>query len=286
VQELQHVGQPCNSCVVMKMPIPNRLRLPVTVLLERRIISHSFWTLPSWYLHTVAVGDHLVTGTALRQVGLQTTPDTTASSGRATGSRVCIAAGSTDKGELFAWTGFHVTLYKDACERYWHALIGDKPLIYVVCRDKVDTMDDAVRTVNGSCEPAMTIQPGFVSIDYDEAVAAVETDALVLSTLIPLELYRYMEDFVLQHYQPAQLKKRKRKNWSDTPSGPTAVAGLAPGLVPPDTVAAKAADLNEDPSAVESPRAGSNGSQHSDRGRSGDLLSARRAGEESGKSHE
>lgn len=165
------------------------LSIPATVLLERRMISRSFWSLPSWYLHTVATGEHLVAG------------DVT-SGGKG------VAAGHTDKGDLFAWNGFEVNLYKDACERYWHALIGDKPLVYVICRDEEDDLEDG--ETNG-----LTLQPVLVTVDYDDASAAAETDSPVLSAPIPKELYRYMEKFVLTHYQPQEFKKRKRRNWSD-----------------------------------------------------------------------
>ena len=175
----------------MSVESQTRLSLPATVLLERRIIKRSFWSLPSWYLHTVAVGENLAASDAL------------ASGGAA-------AAGNTDKGDLFAWSGFHLTLYKDACERYWHALIGDKPLVYVVCRDDTDDVD-------GPDPAAVSIHPVIVTVDYDEATACAETDELVLTTAIPTDLYRYMEDFVLQHYEPKEFKKRKRKKWSEDP---------------------------------------------------------------------
>lgn len=167
-----------------------RLKLAVTVLLERRTVTRSFWSLPSWYLHTVAVGEQVTAGVSLTEPA---TP-----------------AGSTQQGDLFAWSGFHVTLYKDACDRYWHALIGDKPLVYVVCRDVACDDDESVSGVS--------ITPVIVTIDYDEASACAETDYLVLSTAIPPELYRYMESFVLEHYRPEQFKKRKRRNWSDQDS--------------------------------------------------------------------
>lgn len=176
----------------------NRLHVSVTVILERRMISRSFWSLPSWYLHTVGVGDNLIAGK----------------------TRSCVAgmaAGRSDKGELFAWGGFEVTFYKDACERYWHALIGDKPLVYVICRDETDE-------VNGVDSRALTLQPVSVTVDYDDASAAAETDSPVLSAPIPAELYRYMERFVMTHYKPAEFKKRKRRNWSgesDRSMGPT-----------------------------------------------------------------
>ncbi len=159
-----------------------KLSLPVTVLLERRMISRGRWELPSWYLHGVAVGD-------------------TVSHQSTAGSHV----GDTEKGSVYSFGGYKVTLYKDACERYWHALIGDKPLVYVVCDEDVD-----------SDEHDLSIEPKLVTIDYDEAVSHAETDAMVLTTNIPPELYRYMEGFVLQHYKPKPFEKRKRKRWVES----------------------------------------------------------------------
>ena len=166
---------------------PIRLSVPVTLLLERRMISRSFWSMPSWYVHAVAVGEHVAAGNSVR---VSAEP-----------------AGKTDKGELFVWSGHQVTLYRDACERYWHALIGDKPLVYVVCREADDRAGEAV-----------TLRPVVVTIDYDEAIASMENDGLVLSGPIPPELYRHMEAFVLQHYKPKEFKKRKRQQWSDDPA--------------------------------------------------------------------
>jgi len=160
-----------------------RLKLPVTALLERRMITTNRWQLPSWYLHGVVVGE---------SVALQ--------SGQ--GEKV----GDTEHGTVFSFGGFNVTLYKDACERYWHSLIGEKPLVYVVCNEDVE-----------SDEHDLPVEPKLVTIDYDEAVSHAETDELVLSTGIPAELYRYMEAFVLQHYKPKPFEKRKRKKWVDNP---------------------------------------------------------------------
>jgi len=173
--------------VLIDKDAPIRIALPATLILERRIISRSFWSLPSWYLHTVAIGEHLAAGEALSKEG--------------------IAVGKSDKGDLFAWSGFDVTLYKDACERYWHALIGDKPLVYVICRDKTDDMESGNTAVH-------EMQPTIVTVDYDDASASAETDSPVLSAPIPSQLYRYMERFVLTHYQPREFKKRTRRNWS------------------------------------------------------------------------
>jgi len=172
---------------------PIRLSIQATVILERRIISRSYWSVPSWYLHTVAIGEHLRAAVS-------------------TEAKTCAPAGASDKGDLFAWSGFDVILYKDACERYWHSLIGDKPLVYVICRDEADETD-------GADSDALTLQPVTVTVDYDAASAAAETDVPVLSAPIPGDLYRYMEEFVLTHYKPQPFKKRKRRNWSGDERG-------------------------------------------------------------------
>ena len=118
------------------------------------------------------------------------------------GSEMCIR--DSDQPEQTVWPGFKLVLYRDACERYWHALIGDKPLVYVVMQE-----DEA----DGSVEPAL------VTLDYDEALAYAETDATVLSAPITPSLYQLMERFVLQNYQPVAFKKRKRRNWSEESEG-------------------------------------------------------------------
>lgn len=160
--------------------LTNRLKLPVVVLLERRMIQRDRWQFPSWGLSGVLVGNalsHESTGDASH------------------GQQVRV----TDSVEEFSWSGFFVTLYKDACERYWHALIGDEPKVYVVCEEDEDDQN--------------RISPILVTVDYDEAIAFVETDQTVLSAEITPELYRYMEAFVLQHYKPKAFEKRKRKKW-------------------------------------------------------------------------
>lgn len=143
------------------------------------MISRQRWQVPSWHLYGVAVGS---------AVSLEDSD----------GGKVS----ETTEGEVFSWSGYTVKLYKDACERYWHALIGDKPLVYVVCKDDVE---DATH--------GHSVEPLLVTVDYDEATAHAETDALVLTKTIPGELYRYMEAFVLEHYKPKPFEKRKRKKW-------------------------------------------------------------------------
>ncbi len=158
--------------------VTSRVSVPVAVVLEKRLVEGKFWSLPSWSLSAVLVGSGLAnTGAEGERVNEGKLP------------------------EQFLWSGFRVIFYKDACERYWHALIGERPLVYVVLRE--DEADG-------------TVEPAIVTIDYDEAVAHTETDGQVLTADIPPELYQTMESFVLEHYKPAEFKKRKRKQWSDS----------------------------------------------------------------------
>ena len=143
------------------------------------MIKRDFWESAVWSLDSVLVGQNLAHKGA---------------SGTVLPSRV-----EEDNMSRHLWSDFTVRLYRDACERYWHALIGDEPKVYVVL-DEDDT--------DG------TVEPWLVTIDYDEATAHTEIDADVLTAPIPGELYILMEQYVLQHYKPVPFKKRKRKNWS------------------------------------------------------------------------
>ena len=176
-------------------PVPSRPTLPVTVLLERRETRRGRWSVPSWYLGGVLVGEtfggEAVDGREVRTGGVGGESDVAGGS---------IAGGAAAPASAaHAWTGRAVTLYRDACERYWHALIGDRPLVYAVCRER---------------EAAPGIEPFLVTVDYDAASAFGETDALVLSTDIGPALYRHMEAFVLAHYRPKPFEKRRRKRWA------------------------------------------------------------------------
>jgi len=156
-----------------------RLSLPVTVVLRQKTVQRGRWSVPVWELEAVAMGTH-----------------------KALEGQEGELVHQTDSEKSYAWSGWNITFYKDACERYWHALIGDKPLVYVVCRD---TDEDS----------PLTTEPLLVTCDYDEATAFLETDDSVLSMRIPADIYKHMEAFVLAHYKPKPFKKRKRKMWKD-----------------------------------------------------------------------
>ena len=178
--------------------------IPVVVVLEQRDIVGKFWVVPSWHLEAVLVGENIAFNNTAHSLGTEALAKATADNSLASPaadvsqSTATSKTGRETRSTQSIWPGYSVHLYRDACERYWHALIGERPLVYVVLReDEVDA----------------TVEPALVTIDYDEATAHAETDDQVLSADIPRELYQRMEAFVLDHYKPADFSKRKRKKW-------------------------------------------------------------------------
>jgi len=57
--------------------------------------------------------------------------------------------------------------------------------------------------------------PLLITIDYDEAAAYMETGEQVFNADLPEALCKWLEGFVLTHYQPEEPKKRRRKQWHE-----------------------------------------------------------------------
>ena len=105
---------------------------------------------------------------------------------------------SEDDVQLKIYSGYQVRLHVDECDSYYHNLMSPRPHCFVVVRQDDD--DD---------EP----EPFLVSLSFDEAHAYLEGDDEVFTVDIPPEIYQWTESFVLAHYCPQQLKKRKRRDW-------------------------------------------------------------------------
>jgi hypothetical protein len=100
-------------------------------------------------------------------------------------------------GQQLLWPGLRLALFRDEAAGYYHNLMGSQPRVFVVCRQNDD----------GRMEPAL------VTLNYDEAGAYMEVEEDVFSVPMPAEIYRWVENFVLQHYVPERRKKRKREDW-------------------------------------------------------------------------
>ncbi len=150
---------------------------PIAAILEKYLVERAFWSLPEWRLIGLVAGEE-VNGNELRCQQIRNEPGA----------------------EHYLWRGLKLQLHLDGCESYWLNLSSDQPVLYLVCEDESE---------------GGPLQPLFVSADCDEASAYLEGEARVLQAPIPPEVYKAIEAFVLDHYRPEQLKKRKRKAWRD-----------------------------------------------------------------------
>lgn len=147
---------------------------PVAVIMERVLRPVGRWSAEHWRAVAVLAGD-----------SLDATP--------AQGDPI-----HTDsEGEQYLWQGFALQLYKDATESYWHNLMSAHPVLCVISQS-----DEDGRPV-----------PVTVTADYDQASAGMEADDAVYAVPMPPEIYRWLETFVVEHFQPAPRKVRKRQAW-------------------------------------------------------------------------
>ncbi|MEJ2602680.1 MAG: DUF3305 domain-containing protein [Gammaproteobacteria bacterium] len=150
----------------------------VAVIMQRSEVRRGQWSVPSWSAVSVVAGDHLV--------------------GKGAGRTPIY---ERDAEAQFLWTGFPLALYRDLAEEYWYNLTGDSPSLFVICHES----------------PEGELAPFRVTADHDSAAVCLESDDQVFAVPIPPEIYRQIEQFVVANYVPRAPKKRKRKNWSETP---------------------------------------------------------------------
>lgn len=150
--------------------------IPVAVILARKVISRSGWTLANWDGVAVLVGERFRAGRARREL-LQ----------------------SSEGVEHYLWDGLSLQLYRDAAETYWFNLTGGKPALFIICSE----------------EDGGELSPVSVTADHDQSTSAVEADYKVFAVPIPAEVLAEIEEFVMTHFKPEPRRKRRRHNWSD-----------------------------------------------------------------------
>lgn len=144
--------------------------------MERREVQQGRWSLPKWEAVGVLAGEHTSRGSA---------------------EKTLIRA---DAGhEQYLWGDFTIELFKDGAENYWYNLVGQTPLLYIICRQDPESEEDLV--------------PIMVTADCGEADMHAEADDEVFSVAMPPQVYQWLEQYVLKNYVPRERKKRKRKNW-------------------------------------------------------------------------
>ena len=148
---------------------------PLTILMRHSIVQHGIWESERWQAEGVVVGEHHQCRDVQREL---------------------VRVG--DNFKQYLWSGLQLKLYSDAAEGYYFNIVSDSPKLFVICSTDETTNE---------------IIPAMVSVSYDEITAHLEVDDPVFQLPMPAEVYRWVEDFVMQHYLPEKKKKRKLTNW-------------------------------------------------------------------------
>ena len=156
------------------------LRIPVSVVLERRIARIGPWSQPQWEAVAVVAGEEAVS-----------------ERGAAT------LVHEDDECRRYLWPGLVMELFPDGCESYWYNLLSERPSLFVVCFESDDGDDDGVEPI-----------PVIVTASQDEANAHMESDDPVYSVPMPPRVVERVERYVVEHYEPEVGKKRRRADWA------------------------------------------------------------------------
>lgn len=121
----------------------------------------------------------------------------------ASGERTGVCVRATDSAELFLWRGFSIRLHPAQAEDYALNLGGDRPEVYVIARFDAE----------------QGMQPLEVTVSLDRAqnldcTNLRSAEERVLSAPMPPEVYRWLEAFVAEHYQPRRKGKGRGKQRS------------------------------------------------------------------------
>jgi hypothetical protein len=97
-------------------------------------------------------------------------------------------------GERYLWSGLTLTLRAADAESYYYNLVGDNPSVYVYCH-----YDD-----DGELVPLQA------TLEYIDAMAHGESGNETFAVPLPPELYRCVEQFVLDHYVPEEPRLKRK----------------------------------------------------------------------------
>ena len=151
----------------------------MSLVLEYRHIRTSVWSSGSWEVIGAVAGQH----------GLSQ-------------ARSAVAIHKDEDGEQILCRGYRLTLHRDDAESYYFNLMGERPSLFVVCRE-----DNGGRP-----------EPALVTASYGEAASYSEVDEHVYAVPMPPEIYRWIEAYVVEHYVPEKRRKRKRDDWKQDAS--------------------------------------------------------------------
>ena len=154
------------------------LRIPVSVVLERRIARVGPWSQVQWEAVAAVAGEEVVS-----------------ERGAAT------LVHEDDECRRYLWPGLVVELFPDGCESYWYNLLSERPSLFVVCfeggrgRRRRDRADPGHRDR----------KPG-----RGECASGVRRSGLLVP--MPEKIVEWVERYVVENYEPEVKKKRKRED--------------------------------------------------------------------------
>ncbi|MBF2761422.1 MAG: DUF3305 domain-containing protein [Ectothiorhodospiraceae bacterium AqS1] len=163
------------------------LRIPVSVLLERRIARVGRWSQVQWEAVGAIAGEE---------------GEETSSS-----PREAVLVHEEDERRRYLWPNLNLSLFEDACESYWHNLKSERPSLFVVCFEADED--------EGGFDDHPDIFPALITASQDEANAHLESDDPVYRVPMPDKIVALTERYVVDHYRPEVKKKRRREKWGE-----------------------------------------------------------------------
>jgi hypothetical protein len=147
-------------------------RFMLAVLTAREAVHGNPWISERWRVLGVVAGESL--GSARERRVVRSGPET----------------------REYLWTGLPLCLNVSEADSYYYNLIGDNPSVYVF----------------GHRDDDGEFVPTQVSIEYIDALAHGESGNEVFAVPMPPEIYRCVEEFVLEHFVPEEPRQRRKRD--------------------------------------------------------------------------
>ncbi|HYA38761.1 MAG TPA: DUF3305 domain-containing protein [Candidatus Methylomirabilis sp.] len=147
-------------------------RIMLAVLTVHEAVHGNPWITERWRVLGVVAGDSL--GTARERRAVRSGPEA----------------------QEYLWTGLPLCLNVSEADSYYYNLIGDNPSVYVFGH----------RDDDGEFVPIQ------VSIEYIDAMAHGESGNEVCAVPMPPDIYRHVEEFVLEHFVPEEPRQRRKRD--------------------------------------------------------------------------
>lgn len=94
---------------------------------------------------------------------------------------------------IYQYNDFILKLVNDELDSYYQNIRSNNASVFIICR-----YDDNQNPV-----------PFLITLSYDEAAIYMETDEIIYTVAIDIQIYQILERFVLENYTPEKRKKRK-----------------------------------------------------------------------------